>query len=88
MDLDSSDIRLDIKSDLSGWAVKHNITGCATDNLLDILSAHFPNCSLPRSYKTLLGTVTNYEILDIGGGKYHHFGLAKNFYILVLYRHS
>lgn len=67
----------DLKSDLRKWAITHNITGTATDDLLRILLSNFPNCSLPKSHKTLFGTVTSYNIDNIEGGKYYHFGLAK-----------
>lgn len=69
------DLSSDLRSELKLWAIKHNITGSAVDDLLPLLSRHNPQLPLPKSSKTLLGTANRYKISDITGGKYHHFGL-------------
>ena len=52
----------------SGTPLKH------TNSLLALLRPHFP--SLPKDGRTLLKTCKKYDISDVAGGKYHHFGVA------------
>lgn len=57
------------------WALNHNITHCATRELLEILGPHFPN--LPKDPRTLLATPRHVVHKSIGSGKYHHFGILN-----------
>lgn len=62
--------------DLSDWALRHNITHKVIDNLLKLLTNNFPDCELPRSARTLLGTTrSTTKITTIQGGDYLHIGL-------------
>lgn len=73
---------LSIKDKLAKWAVENNITSTAVDSLLNVLSEEFPSSKLPKSYKTLLGTPTNYNICTIAGGYYYHFGLRQKLQVV------
>jgi hypothetical protein len=68
---------LNLKSQVAKWAVRHNITSVAIDDILGIMRRNFPNEGLPKSSKTLLHTPNSYEIIDIKGGQYFHFGLRN-----------
>lgn len=69
--------KTDLETKLSKWAVKHNITSRAVDDLLSILKNE--NLDLPKCSKTLLKTPStkSYEFLKIAGGTYYHFGIVK-----------
>lgn len=67
--------KLTLADDLSQWFVRQNLSCGAMDDLLQVLSSHVPDSSLPKSYKTLLKTPLNYSIVSIQGGFYHHFGI-------------
>lgn len=69
------DSEVSLETELSQWFVKHNVTCGAIDGLLDILSRHTKDSSLPKSYKTLLKTPTSYDIIEVGSGYYYHFGV-------------
>lgn len=72
----SDEFNLNIRSMLSSWAVEYNISHAALRKLLLILQ---PCCSsLPSDPRTLLEMPRNYDIRKLGGGHYHHFGIAKN----------
>lgn len=66
-----------LQNSLSEWAVKHNVTARAVDDLLLILKNE--NLDLPKCSKTLLKTpcTKSYEFQNIPGGIYYHFGLVK-----------
>jgi len=74
---DKDENRSSFRSDLGNWAVKHNITATAIDELLVVLRDQVPNSKLPKSSKTLLRTPKSYEISKIAGGLYFHFGLEN-----------
>jgi hypothetical protein len=74
---DNSDIELSFKDNLRSWAIQHNITAVATDDLLKILIPAVPECYLPLSSKTLLNTPVNYTIDNFQGGQYFHFGIRR-----------
>jgi len=66
----------ELNPDLANWAVKHNITATAVDDLLQLVLKNFPNSGVPKTSKTLLQTPTVYKIENIDGGNYYHFGLV------------
>ncbi|CAG9817178.1 unnamed protein product [Phaedon cochleariae] len=60
---------------LSNWALKHNVTHSALNDLLDILKTKHPE--LPSDARTLLGTSKLVEVKSVEPGYYYHFGLRK-----------
>ena len=60
---------------LASWVSRNNITTNAVRELLEILRPAHP--SLPKDPRTLLKTNINYEVQQIAGGSYFHFGVAK-----------
>jgi len=72
-DDDKSDDNL--RDQLKKWAVNFRISHIALTALLLILQQyHF---SLPKSPRTLLGTITSYEIKNISNGQYFYFGIKN-----------
>ena len=81
-DSDSSDLEPDsvdesfvdlLPGKLKDWAVKYQISNISLSELLAILK---PICPiLPKDPRTLLKTFTRYDILEICGGQYYHFGI-------------
>jgi len=68
---------------LSRWALRHNITHAAVNDLLKNLK-QFPLFSdLPSDARTLLKTSTTAIVKTIGGGVYHYFGIKKEVEFLV-----
>jgi hypothetical protein len=63
-------------SNLQVWALKHNITHTAIDNLLLILKPEL-NFSLPLSAKTLLNTPKKVNAIEKCGGDYVYFGMQN-----------
>ena len=61
---------------LREWAVKFQVSHMSLSELLLILKPLHPN--LPKDPRTLMKTKTNYEIVNICGGEYYHFGLASS----------
>jgi hypothetical protein len=61
---------------LKEWILNSGTPMCHTNSLLALLKPHFP--SLPKDARTLLATPLSYELNNIAGGKYHHFGIAKS----------
>lgn len=76
---ETSSVPVNFKDKLAVWAVKHNITGVAVDDLLSILSLNFQNLCLPKTHISLLQTPrsSDFNIISIPGGIYYHFGLKK-----------
>ncbi len=62
---------------LINWAIKHNITNAALDDLLTILQPNISTVKLPKCARTLLKTPKVYHILEQCGGKFHYFGLKS-----------
>ncbi|XP_076299692.1 uncharacterized protein LOC143218425 [Lasioglossum baleicum] len=63
-----------IRDSLAEWAVKHNVTHTAINDLLPILQKPIPH--LPKDARTLLKTCRNNIITkQMEPGKYFHFGL-------------
>lgn len=73
---DDSSIGEIFKRNLRQWAIKFHITLVALSALLLLLQP-VVNFSLPLDARTLLGTVRQVNISEIGGGEYYHFGLKR-----------
>jgi hypothetical protein len=69
---------LDLKEDLKSWAVTHNITGIAINDLLKTLGKYEALNHLPKDHRSLLNTKQCSTIRSISGGNYTHIGLEKN----------
>lgn len=54
----------------------------ATD-LLGLLLKNFPNCGLPKSARTLLGTINTIQTIAIQGGEYVHIGMQPGLTSLI-----
>lgn len=69
------------------WAVRHNITHTALNDLLVSLSA-FPQFSyLPKDSRTLLKTPITTPVKNIEDGIYYHFGIKKEIQHLITMNH-
>ena len=66
----------DLAYDLGKWASTFNIPHNAVKDLLCKLHPSHP--MLPKDPRTLLKTKTEYEVRNVAGGSYHHFGLEKS----------
>ena len=58
---------------LGEWATTFQISSMVLLSILDILKPYFPE--LPKDPRTLLQTQTCYNVSELGGGLYHHFGI-------------
>lgn len=67
-----NDDHIELNSNLTQWALKHNITHSAITDLLLILKPKFP--TLPINARTLLNTPRELTIHQVEPGKYYHFG--------------
>ena len=65
----------DLDNQLKSWVSKFNISHSALNALLSILHTYHP--FLPKDARTLLKTPKHYDILNVAGGIYHHFGIEK-----------
>ena len=65
----------DFSEELRQWILQSGTPLCHTNSLLGILRPHFP--FLPKDGRTLLHTCRTYDIEELAGGKYHHFGIAE-----------
>nr|CAK26786.1 TPA: transposase domain-containing protein [Strongylocentrotus purpuratus] len=63
-----------LSSDLANWAAVAQIPQSKLRGLMSVLRKYHPE--LPKDPRTLLQTVTDYEITNIAGGEYYHFGVA------------
>ena len=66
---------LDIINEVRSWALSTNIPHQHLGQLLAILRQYFPN--LPKDPRTLLKTPDVYDIKEMVGGFYYHFGIEK-----------
>ena len=66
---------MSLQAKLMQWASTFGITLVAVTALLSILRVH--HSELPKDARTLLGTQKKIAVHALGGGEYHHFGLAK-----------
>jgi hypothetical protein len=68
----------DLRNDLRKWAIHHNITGLAVNDLLGTLKQHKLLNFLPHDHRTLLNSKINCNKRSIGDGWYCHLGVAKS----------
>lgn len=61
---------------LRKWYLENNVPLTELTNLLKSLNKFHP--TLPKTAETLLETKRNFEIQNMGSGKFHHFGLENN----------
>lgn len=69
-----------INEHLSNWAVSHNISNVAVNDLLSILTKHHCFKTLPKDSRTLLKTTVSskrVEVKNVNPGFYYHFGIAN-----------
>jgi hypothetical protein len=71
-----------LAEEIRQWSTECNINNDALKRLLSILGKYHDN--IPKDPRTLLRTVTNYQICNVSGGRYHHFGMKK--YLDALFR--
>ena len=64
-----------IQCQLRDWAVNSNIPLIHVSGLLKIL--HGSVKGLPKDARTLLSTCQDFDVKEIAGGQYCHFGIAK-----------
>jgi len=69
--------RKNLNFELRKWAIKYNISICATSDLLKVLNNAIPSINLPQDARTLLGTPRDSVSKIIFPGKYIHFGLEN-----------
>lgn len=62
-----------LNDELSCWVSTYNVSTNATNALLKILQKHHEH--LPRDQRTLMKTITHYNIVSLSGGHYYHFGV-------------
>lgn len=72
---DSDDATVNLSTLLVSWVTTFNITPALLNALLFILRKY--HTYLPKGARTLLKTAKNYNILNIAGGCYYHFGIEK-----------
>lgn len=65
-----------LASELRNLATLFNIPLLALNGLLSVLKVFHPN--LPKDSRTLLKTPGQYDIKDVQGGSYHHFGVIDS----------
>lgn len=75
---DDSDVENDedFMNELRKWVLESNIPLVHTNTLLALLRPHFPY--LPKDARTLLHTRRSYNIEQVAGGDYHHFGIQSS----------
>lgn len=77
---DESDSDLEQEKPLSQklgeWATSFQIPNNALLDLLTLLRQYFP--TLPKDPRTLLHTQLTYDVTDLAGGQYYHFGILPN----------
>lgn len=71
--LDSQENDFRLENELCTWVSQFNVSTSALRELLIILRQYHP--FLPKDPRTLLKTKTHYNVVDVGGGLYHHFGI-------------
>ncbi|KAG1693759.1 hypothetical protein GQR58_006991 [Nymphon striatum] len=65
-----------LAASLCEWVSQFNISLTAIQMLLSILRIYHP--LLPKDPRTLLKTKTSYDVANVGGGFYHHFGIETS----------
>lgn len=66
---------IDLATLLVSWVSKFNISHLALNGLLCILREY--HTYLPKDARTLLKTAKQYNVLNIAGGCYYHFGIEN-----------
>ena len=74
-DTESNDDISDVLTCIKEWAVECQIPMSSLSSLLQILRPYFP--TLPKDPRTLLHTKTKYDIVELGGDLYYHFGIES-----------
>ncbi|KAK0140799.1 hypothetical protein N1851_022202 [Merluccius polli] len=64
-----------LRRKLAEWAANRNVSHATLSELLSILLGH--GLDVPKDPRTLLGTLKDCEVKNIGQGNYYHFGLAN-----------
>ena len=75
---DDSDVErkvLKLPHRIGEWAAMFQVSHACTAYLMGILQDYFPD--LPSDPRTLLHTIRDYEVRDIAGGSYYHFGMKS-----------
>ena len=65
----------ELDNQLKSWVSKINISYYELNALLSNLQTYHP--FLPKDARTLLKTTKHYDILNVAGGLYDHFGIEK-----------
>ena len=65
----------ELKGRLAEWAAKSNISHRALSELLSIL--RHGGLDLPKDPRTLMSTIKNCEVKQMGNGSYYYFGVAN-----------
>lgn len=65
-----------LSQQLGAWATTFQIPNIALLDLLTLLRQYFP--TLPKDPRTLLNTQVTYDVSDLAGGQYYHFGILSN----------
>lgn len=68
----------DLKTDLTAWAIEHQISHIALNALLQKLKQHTCFSTLPSDARSLLKTPRQQEMRTVMPGMYYHFGLLTN----------
>lgn len=71
----SCDFAVDAKRKLAEWAANRNVSHSALSELLGVLVEL--GLDLPKDPRTLLGTLKDCEVKEMGRGSYYHFGLES-----------
>ena len=66
-----------LRQKLAAWAVKRNILHNAVDELLGILKEQPCGVGLPKSARTLVGTIRDVLVRKVNPGLYYHFGILE-----------
>jgi len=75
----------DLKLTIAIWAISHNITHSALNDLLKRLSKFSEFKELPKDSRTLLKTPLKTNVREVGGGIYHHFGIEEEIKDIINY---
>lgn len=76
-----TDEKDDLAVQLAEWATKFGTSHTCINELLRILRAY--HACLPKDARTLLKTAKVYDIHEIAGGSYYHFGISENLRSLI-----
>lgn len=74
---DTFEYNEDLETIIASWAIRHNITQLALNDLLSSLTKCDQFKNLPKNSRLLLKTPKSTLLKTIKGGVYHHFGLRN-----------